>query len=171
VRPLQSIVCTFGPETEDPEVIRFEIDGIVSSDLTRGHRFLSPVAFRVKRFDDYVVKLERADVVLDADRRKDIIKSGGEWISSIEIENAVMAHDDVGEAAAIAIPHPRWGERPERVRQIVEDILRSGIVPKDPEESARLQFQQFSAEERAQKIGVKNIEICNRLCMSCWMSR
>ena len=46
------------------------------------------------------------------DRRKDIIKSGGEWISSIEIENAVMAHGDVGEAAAIAIPHPRWGERP-----------------------------------------------------------
>jgi len=46
------------------------------------------------------------------DRRKDVIKSGGEWISSIELENAVMAHDDVGEAAAIAIPHPRWGERP-----------------------------------------------------------
>jgi 3-(methylthio)propionyl---CoA ligase len=46
------------------------------------------------------------------DRRKDIIKSGGEWISSIEIENAVMAHDDVGEAAAIAIPHQKWGERP-----------------------------------------------------------
>ena len=46
------------------------------------------------------------------DRRKDIIKSGGEWISSIEIENAAMAHGDVGEAAAIAIPHPRWGERP-----------------------------------------------------------
>jgi fatty-acyl-CoA synthase len=46
------------------------------------------------------------------DRRKDIIKSGGEWISSIEIENAAMAHGDVGEAAAIAIPHPKWGERP-----------------------------------------------------------
>ena len=45
------------------------------------------------------------------DRRKDIIKSGGEWISSIELENAAMAHGDVGEAAAIAIPHPRWGER------------------------------------------------------------
>jgi acyl-CoA synthetase (AMP-forming)/AMP-acid ligase II len=46
------------------------------------------------------------------DRRKDIIKSGGEWISSIDLENAAMAHGDVGEAAAIAIPHPRWGERP-----------------------------------------------------------
>ena len=46
------------------------------------------------------------------DRRKDIIKSGGEWISSIDLENAAMAHGDVGEAAAIAVPHPRWGERP-----------------------------------------------------------
>jgi fatty-acyl-CoA synthase len=46
------------------------------------------------------------------DRSKDVIKSGGEWISSIELENAAMAHGDVGEAAAIAVPHPRWGERP-----------------------------------------------------------
>ncbi|HST93258.1 MAG TPA: glycine--tRNA ligase subunit beta [Microvirga sp.] len=73
VRPLQSIVCTFGPETEDPEVVRFEVDGIASGDVTHGHRFLSPGAFRVKRFDDYAPALERAHVVLDADRRKDII--------------------------------------------------------------------------------------------------
>jgi 3-(methylthio)propionyl---CoA ligase len=47
-----------------------------------------------------------------ADRRKDVIKSGGEWISSIDLEVAAMAHPDVAEAAAIAVPHPRWGERP-----------------------------------------------------------
>ena len=46
------------------------------------------------------------------DRRKDIIKSGGEWISSIDLENAAVAHDDVAEAAVIAVPHPGWGERP-----------------------------------------------------------
>ena len=46
------------------------------------------------------------------DRRKDVIKSGGEWISSIDLENAAIAHPDIGEAAVIAIPHPRWGERP-----------------------------------------------------------
>jgi acyl-CoA synthetase (AMP-forming)/AMP-acid ligase II len=46
------------------------------------------------------------------DRRKDVIKSGGEWISSIDLENAAIAHDDVAEAAVIAIPHPRWAERP-----------------------------------------------------------
>ena len=46
------------------------------------------------------------------DRAKDLIKSGGEWISSIDLENAALAHPDVAEAAAIAIPHPRWDERP-----------------------------------------------------------
>jgi fatty-acyl-CoA synthase len=46
------------------------------------------------------------------DRRKDVIKSGGEWISSIDLENAAMAHPGVAEAAVIAIPHPKWDERP-----------------------------------------------------------
>ena len=46
------------------------------------------------------------------DRRKDVIKSGGEWISSIDLEIAAIAHDDVAEAAVIAVPDPRWGERP-----------------------------------------------------------
>ncbi|KUI27354.1 long-chain fatty acid--CoA ligase [Mycobacterium sp. IS-1496] len=46
------------------------------------------------------------------DRAKDVIKSGGEWISSIDLENAAMAHPTVGEAAVIGIPHPKWDERP-----------------------------------------------------------
>ncbi len=46
------------------------------------------------------------------DRSKDIIKSGGEWISSIELENAVIGHDAIAEAAVIGLPHPKWGERP-----------------------------------------------------------
>jgi fatty-acyl-CoA synthase len=46
------------------------------------------------------------------DRTKDVIKSGGEWISSIDLENAAVAHPDVAEAAAVAVGHPKWGERP-----------------------------------------------------------
>ena len=46
------------------------------------------------------------------DRAKDVIKSGGEWISSVELENELMAHPQVAEAAVIGLPHPRWGERP-----------------------------------------------------------
>jgi len=46
------------------------------------------------------------------DRTKDVIKSGGEWISSVELENEIMAHPGVAEAAVIGLPHPKWGERP-----------------------------------------------------------
>ncbi|MEO0977952.1 MAG: glycine--tRNA ligase subunit beta [Pseudomonadota bacterium] len=73
VRPLHSIVATFGPETEVPEVVPFEFDGIRSGQRTRGHRFLADEAFEVRRFDDYATGLEKHKVVLDADRRKDMI--------------------------------------------------------------------------------------------------
>ncbi|EJB03970.1 glycyl-tRNA synthetase, beta subunit [Rhizobium leguminosarum bv. trifolii WSM597] len=73
VRPLQSIVCTFGPEHEETVVIPFEIDGITASNITYGHRFHAPEAITVRRFDDYAASLEKAKVILDAERRKDII--------------------------------------------------------------------------------------------------
>ncbi|MGY1771794.1 long-chain fatty acid--CoA ligase [Blastococcus sp. SYSU D00813] len=47
-----------------------------------------------------------------ADRTKDLIKSGGEWISSVDLENAIMSHPKVKEAAVVGIPHPKWDERP-----------------------------------------------------------
>ena len=73
VRPLQSILCTFGPETETPEIIAFTLGDLVAGDTTRGHRFLAPGAITARRFEDYEQKLFAAKVVLDADRRKDII--------------------------------------------------------------------------------------------------
>lgn len=74
VRPLQSILCTFGPETEETQIIDFDVDGIKSGNVTYGHRFLSDgQAIKVRRFEDYVEKLEKAFVVLDAERRKEII--------------------------------------------------------------------------------------------------
>ncbi len=75
VRPLHSIVATFGPETEEPDVVPFEFDGIKAGKTTRGHRFLADEAFDVRRFDDYAPSLEKHKVVLDADRRKDIIQN------------------------------------------------------------------------------------------------
>jgi fatty-acyl-CoA synthase len=55
------------------------------------------------------------------DRAKDLIKSGGEWISSIEIENIVMGHPAVARAAAVAVPHERWGERPLLLVELLPD--------------------------------------------------
>jgi glycyl-tRNA synthetase beta chain len=73
VRPLHSILATFGPETEEPEIVPFSVDGVAAADTTRGHRFMAPAPFKVRRFDDYVAKLEQAKVVLDPARRADII--------------------------------------------------------------------------------------------------
>ncbi|MAW88825.1 MAG: long-chain fatty acid--CoA ligase [Phyllobacteriaceae bacterium] len=59
-----------------------------------------------------VAKITSDGYVQITDRSKDVIKSGGEWISSIDLENAAMAHPDVQEAAVIGLPHDRWQERP-----------------------------------------------------------
>jgi fatty-acyl-CoA synthase len=71
-----------------------------------------------------------------ADRSKDLIKSGGEWISSVDLENAIVAHPDVREAAVIAVAHPKWQERPIAVvvlndgAQVTPEGLRSFLSPK-----------------------------------------
>src|SRR5215470_12963783 len=75
VRPLHSIIATFGPETETPDVVPFTVDGIAAGNATRGHRFLAPRVIRVRHFDDYAKKLERAKVVLDPARRREIIRT------------------------------------------------------------------------------------------------
>jgi glycyl-tRNA synthetase beta chain len=73
VRPLHAIVATFGLETEDPDVVKFSIDGIEAGQTTYGHRFMAPSAISVRRFADYEAKLKAANVVLDPQARKDII--------------------------------------------------------------------------------------------------
>jgi glycyl-tRNA synthetase beta chain len=73
VRPLHAIIATFGIETEEPDVVKFSIDGIEAGQTTFGHRFMAPAAISVRRFDDYEAKLKAAKVVLDPQARKDII--------------------------------------------------------------------------------------------------
>jgi fatty-acyl-CoA synthase len=59
-----------------------------------------------------IVSVDASGYIKIVDRAKDVIKSGGEWISSVELENAIMAHDDVSEATVIGVPHAKWQERP-----------------------------------------------------------
>jgi len=73
VRPLHAITATFGLETEEPDVVKFNVDGIEAGQTTFGHRFMAPAAISVRRFEDYEEKLLQAKVVLDPDRRKDTI--------------------------------------------------------------------------------------------------
>jgi len=64
------------------------------------------------------------------DRAKDLIKSGGEWISSIDLENVALSHPDIEEVAAIAMPHPQWGERPMLVvrKRAGSDLAAAAVV-------------------------------------------
>ena len=80
-RPLRAITATFGSDTEDPVVIPFAVHTVTAGQTTYGHRFLAPEPIKVRRFDDYVTALERAKVVLDLDRRKDIIRSEADHLA------------------------------------------------------------------------------------------
>ena len=71
-----------------------------------------------------IVSIDGEGYLQITDRAKDLIKSGGEWISSIDLENAAVAHADVAEAAAIAVAHPKWGERP-----LLVVVARDGAAP------------------------------------------
>jgi fatty-acyl-CoA synthase len=73
-----------------------------------------------------VVTIDAEGYVRITDRIKDLIKSGGEWISSVDLENAIVAHEAVKEAAVIAVPHPKWVERP-----LAVIVLKDGQQVKD----------------------------------------
>ena len=85
-----------------------------------------------------VATIDRHGFMQITDRAKDVIKSGGEWISSIEIENVTVGHPDVVEAAVIGMPHPKWDERPLLIvvaregesptRDAIVDFLRDKIA-------------------------------------------
>lgn len=81
VRPLRAITATFGTDNDEPEVIRFRSNTVEAGQTTYGHRFLAPDPIRVKRFDDYVQALEKARVVLDIDRRKEIIRTEADTLA------------------------------------------------------------------------------------------
>lgn len=68
-----------------------------------------------------IATIDPLGYVMIQDRAKDVIKSGGEWISSVALENALMGHPAVAEAAVVAVPHPRWQERP-----LAAVVLREG---------------------------------------------
>ncbi len=70
---MHSIVATFGPETEEPEVVRVRLGNVEAGNETRGHRFMAPAPFKVRHFDDYAASLQKAKVMLDPARRAQTI--------------------------------------------------------------------------------------------------
>ncbi len=79
-----------------------------------------------------IVTLDAEGYMKIVDRKQDLINSGGEWISSVDLENALMGHPEVAEAAVVAVPHPEWGERPLAV-----------VVPKGDKQPPTDEFRRF----------------------------
>ncbi len=128
VRPLHSILCTFGAETEEPEVVSFEVDGIVSGNTTHGHRFHAPGAITVRRFDDYVASLEQAKVVLDADRRKEIILADAKTLAFAQGLELVEDEGLLEEVAGLVEwPVVLMGAFEERFLEIPGEAIRATI--------------------------------------------
>ncbi len=128
VRPLHSIVATFGPETEDPDIVPFSVDGIAAGDVTRGHRFLAPKALHVKHFDDYVRKLEKAKVVLDPARRKDLILHEARelaFVQGLELVEDAGLLDEV--AGLVEWPVALMGSFDPAFLAIPAEVIRSTI--------------------------------------------
>ncbi|MCH6553720.1 MAG: AMP-binding protein [Acidobacteria bacterium] len=85
-----------------------------------------------------VVTMDSEGYIQIVDRTKDLVKSGGEWISTVELENAIMAHAGILEATVIAVPHPKWQERPLAV-----------VVPKETNHATAEELKTFLAAKFA----------------------
>ena len=145
VRPLHSIVATFGPETEEPNIVHFNVDGLTAGNVTRGHRFMAPAPITVKRFDDYVAKLEKAKVVLDPARRADIILADSKNLAFAQGFELVEDEGLLAEVAGLVEwPVTLMGSFDQGFLSIPEEVIRATIrnnqkcfVLRDPQ-SAKL---------------------------------
>jgi glycyl-tRNA synthetase beta chain len=145
VRPLHSILATFGPETEEPVIVPLDIDGIKAGDETRGHRFMAPGAIKVRRFDDYIAKLEAAKVVLDPVRRAEIIRADAKNLAFAQGYELVEDEGLLAEVAGLVEwPVTMMGSFDQAFLSIPDEVIRATIrnnqkcfVLRDPQ-SAKL---------------------------------
>src|SRR6267154_3187840 len=128
VRPLHAIVATFGPETEEPEIVHVATAGVTSGNTTYGHRFLAPGAIPVRHFGDYVAKLEKAKVVLDPARRKEIILTDAKNLAFAQgyelVEDEQLLNEVVG---LVEWPVVLMGSFDESFLKIPDEVIRATI--------------------------------------------
>ncbi len=128
VRPLRSILCTFGGPHEAPETIAFAVDGLVAGDTTFGHRFMAPPAIKARRFEDYVAALAKAKVVLDTDRRKHMISADAH---SLALAHGLELVEDEGlleeVAGLVEWPVVLMGEFEADFLEIPPEVIRATI--------------------------------------------
>jgi glycyl-tRNA synthetase beta chain len=128
VRPLHSIIATFGPETEEPDIVPFDIGGIKAGDETRGHRFMAPGTFKVKRFDDYAAKLQAAKVMLDPARRAQTILTDAKNLAFAQGFELVEDEGLLAEVAGLVEwPVPLMGSFDKAFLIIPDEVIRATI--------------------------------------------
>jgi glycyl-tRNA synthetase beta chain len=128
VRPLHAIVATFGIDTEEPDIVKFDIDGIEAGQTTHGHRFMAPAAISVRRFEDYEAKLKAAKVVLDPQVRKDIILADAKQLAFVQgfelVEDQALL-DEV--AGLVEWPVVMMGSFEKEFLSIPPEVIRATI--------------------------------------------
>ncbi|MBR0859619.1 glycine--tRNA ligase subunit beta [Bradyrhizobium liaoningense] len=140
VRPLHAITATFGLETEEPDVVKFSVDGIEAGQTTYGHRFMAPAAISVRRFEDYEAKLKAAKVILDPQARKDIIFADAKELAFAQgfelVEDQVLLDEVSG---LVEWPVVMMGSFEAEYLAIPDEVIRATIrnnqkcfVVKDP---------------------------------------
>ncbi|WP_420965755.1 glycine--tRNA ligase subunit beta [Bradyrhizobium sp. B120] len=140
VRPLHAITATFGLETEEPDVVKFSVDGIEAGQTTYGHRFMAPSAISVRRFEDYEAKLKAAKVILDPQARKDIILEDAKELAfaqGLELVEDQVLLDEV--SGLVEWPVVMMGSFEKEFLSIPDEVIRATIrnnqkcfVVKDP---------------------------------------
>jgi len=128
VRPLHAITATFGLETEEPDIVKFNVDGIETGQTTFGHRFMAPQAISVRRFEDYEAKLLEAKVVLDPERRKDTILTDAKQLAFAQgfelVEDQVLLDEVSG---LVEWPVVLMGSFDEEFLSIPGEVIRATI--------------------------------------------
>jgi glycyl-tRNA synthetase beta chain len=128
VRPLHAITATFGLETEEPDIVKFSVDGIEAGQTTYGHRFMAPAAISVRRFADYEAKLKAAKVVLDPQARKDIILADAKQLAfaqGFELVEDQTLLDEV--AGLVEWPVALMGSFDQEFLSIPDEVIRATI--------------------------------------------
>ncbi|MGY3495514.1 glycine--tRNA ligase subunit beta [Bradyrhizobium sp. USDA 4502] len=128
VRPLHAITATFGLETEEPDIVKFSVDGIEARQSTYGHRFMAPGAISVRRFEDYEAKLKAAKVILDPQARKDIILEDAKELAFAQglelVEDQVLVDEVSG---LVEWPVVMMGSFEKEFLSIPDEVIRATI--------------------------------------------
>ncbi len=150
VRPLHSVLCLFAGK-----IAPFEIDGLSSGDMTRGHRFMAPDGFSVANFADYERKLEAAKVILDAERRETAIATGAKLLA---LEAGLTLKEDEALLAEVAglveWPVPLMGRIDEQFMSVPREVLTSTM---------RANQKYFACVDASGKLAPRFIVVANLL--------